>query len=214
MNRDHLHQGQPVQTAGPPLVEARAAMILLHGRGADAEDILALADELTAPHMSFMAPEAANHTWYPYSFLSPLEDNEPHLSSALNVVDDLLQKLHDAGIPASKIILLGFSQGGCLVSEYAARHARLYGGIAVLSGGLIGPPGTPREYPGSFDGTPVFLGCSDLDPHIPAERVLETERVFARMGASVTRKLYPNIGHTINRDELNAIRKLVSALST
>ena len=206
------HQGQPVRLAGAPLAEASAAMLMLHGRGADASDILSVANVLNAPGVAFVAPEAAGHTWYPYSFLSPLEQNEPFLSSALALLDEQLQRLSDAGIPPVKTILLGFSQGACLALEYAARHAKRYGGIAGLSGGLIGPEGTPRDYDGSFEGTPVFLGCSDRDPHIPAGRVLETEAVLKRMVAEVTRRLYPNMGHLINRDEIAEVQKLLDVL--
>ena len=188
-------------------------MVLLHGRGADADDILSLARELDAPRMHFIAPQAAGNTWYPFSFLSPLEQNEPHLSSALAQVGHVLSMLQNAGIPTDRTLLLGFSQGACLALEYAARNAQRYGGIAGLSGGLIGPDGTPRNYPGSFDNTPVFLGCSDRDPHIPAQRVLETEQVLARMGARVTRRLYTHLGHTINRDELAHVQKLIHEMS-
>ena len=206
------HQGQPVRLAGDPLAEASAAMLMLHGRGADASDILSVANVLNAPGVAFVAPEAAGHTWYPYSFLSPLEQNEPFLSSALALLDEQLQRLSDAGIPPVKTILLGFSQGACLALEYAARHAKRYGGIAGLSGGLIGPEGTPRDYDGSLAGTPAFLGCSDRDPHIPAGRVLETEAVLKRMVAEVTRRLYPNMGHLINRDEIAEVQKLLDVL--
>lgn len=214
MSHAHPHHGRPVRMAGALLNEARAAVIMLHGRGADAADILALADELVAPHTIFSAPEAANQRWYPNSFLKSLEENEPHLSSALTIVDELMRTFEKAGIPASQTMLLGFSQGACLASEYAARHARRYGGIAVLSGGLIGLPNSPRNYPGSFDGTPVFLGCSDHDPYIPAERVLETEQVFSRLGASITCRLYSHMGHTIDPDEIIEVQRMLSALTS
>jgi phospholipase/carboxylesterase len=198
--------------AGAPLETASAAVVLLHGRGASAEDILTLAPELDAPGLAFLAPQAPGYTWYPYTFLAPLEQNEPHLSNALATVADVLASLERAGLGAENTLLLGFSQGACLASEYVARNARRYGGLAGLSGGLIGPDGTPRDYPGSLDGTPVFLGCSDPDPHIPTARVLETEQVLRGMGAAVTARLYPRMGHTINADEIAFVREMVAAL--
>ena len=204
-----LHQAQPIYRAGEPLENARAVMLMLHGRGASAQDILSLAEELPRDGFCFLAPQAANATWYPFPFMQPLEKNEPWLSSALNLADALVTRVRNANIPNEKIFLLGFSQGACLATEYAARHALKYGGIIGLSGGLIGPDGTPREYQGSFDGTPVFLGCSDVDFHIPKERVMETRDVFARMGAEVTMRLYPNMEHTVNRDELEFVARMM-----
>jgi predicted esterase len=206
------HHGQPVLAAGEPLDSARAGMIMLHGRGAGARDILALAGELDVTGYAILAPQAAGHAWYPNSFLAPIASNEPWLSSALAVVGELLERLAAGGIPPERTVVLGFSQGACLGLEFVARNARRYGGIAGLSGGLIGPPGTPRDYPGSFDGTPVFLGCSDVDFHIPKERVEETARVFERMGASVEMRLYRGMGHTINRDELERVQAMLTAL--
>jgi predicted esterase len=204
------HAAQPVFRAGAPLESARAALVLLHGRGASAADILALGEEVAAPNVALLAPEAAGNTWYPYSFLAPLERNEPWLSSALSVVRATVATVEAAGVPAARIVLLGFSQGGCLALEFAARNARRYGGVAGLSAGLIGPDGTPRDYPGSLDGTPVFLGCSDVDPHIPAARVRESAEVLTRLGSGVTMRLYPGMGHTVNDDELEAVRALVA----
>lgn len=210
------HQGQPVAAAGEPLDRARAAMILVHGRGASAADILTLADELTrggdAAKFAFLAPPAAGNTWYPHSFLASLASNEPGLSSALAAIADALARAGAAGIPPERTILLGFSQGACLALEFAARHARRYGGVAGLSGGLIGPDGTPRDYPGSLAGTPVFLGCSDVDFHIPKERVEHSAEVLRRLGGDVTMRLYPNMGHTVNADELAAVRAMMAAL--
>ncbi|MBI5669680.1 MAG: alpha/beta hydrolase [Chloroflexi bacterium] len=207
-----LHQGQPVLTAGEPLDQAKAAMIMIHGRGATAQDILSLAWEFNQPEFAYFAPQAAGYQWYPNRFTAPLASNEPWLSSALRVVGDLLAHLETAGLTAERVMLLGFSQGACLALEYAARNARRYGGVVGYSGGLIGPDDTPCDYPGSFDGTPVFLGCSDMDAHIPKERVLDTAAVFRRMGADVTDRLYPNMGHTINQDEINFVSGMMVKL--
>jgi len=205
------HDGQPVLLAGEPLDSASAAMILLHGRGASARDILTLAAEVPMPGFAFLAPEAAGGAWYPNRFMEPLESNEPWLSSALETVGRVLG-LVDEQVPARSVILLGFSQGACLALEFAARAARRYGGLAGLSGGLIGPDGTPRDYPGSLDGTPVFLGCSDVDPHIPAQRVLDTAEVLRALGGEVTVKLYPGMGHEVNADELEHVRRMMAAV--
>ena len=201
----------PVVEAGEPLAKARAAMILLHGRGATAADIVTIAAELMHPGFAYLAPQAEGNAWYPYPFTAPLEANEPYLSAALGVIESLLTKV-EATIPAQRVILLGFSQGACLTLEFAARHARRYGGVVGLSGGLIGPPDTPRDYPGTFDGTPVFLGCSDIDPHIPKERVVETAEVLKRMGTKVTIRLFPGMGHTVNQEEIESAREIVESL--
>lgn len=208
-----IHESQPVYSEGSPLEQARAAMILVHGRGATAPSILTLAQEVDRPGFAYLAPQAANNTWYPQSFLAPVEHNEPHLSSALRNLDHVVHRVLDAGVAAERLILLGFSQGACLALEYAARHPRRYGALVGLSGGLIGPPGTPREYDGSLEGTPVFLGCSDIDPHIPVERVEESASVLQGMGADVTKRLYQGMGHTVNQDELNYVRQLMAPLS-
>jgi phospholipase/carboxylesterase len=188
-------------------------MILLHGRGASAADIMTLGAELMHPGFAYLAPQAAGSAWYPHPFTAPLENNEPYLSSALEVVASLLASV-EMTIPANRVILLGFSQGACLTLEFAARHARRYGGVVGLSGGLIGPDGTSRDYPGDFDRTPVFLGCSDVDPHIRKDRVLEAAEVFERMGALVTLKLYPNMAHTVNADEIEAVRQIVAEVAS
>jgi predicted esterase len=202
-----------VATAGRPLAEAGAAMILVHGRGATAESILTLADELGRPDLAYLAPQAHGHAWYPYSFLAPMEQNEPGLSSGLAVLGDLVLRVGAAGIPPERTVLLGFSQGACLSLEFAARNARRLGGVVGLSGGLIGPPGTPRDYPGTLAGTPVFLGCSDRDPHIPRERVDESARVLAGLGGEVTERIYPRMGHTVNEDEIEFVRALLGQLA-
>jgi predicted esterase len=209
MNATNLYQGQPTARAGQPLDKAQAALILLHGRGADAPSILLLVEELYYPAYAYVAPQAANNTWYPYTFLAPTAQNEPWLSSALARVGEVVAAVEAAGIPAERIVLGGFSQGACLASEFLARNARRYGGLLAFSGGLIGPPGTPRAYAGSLDGTPIFLGCSDVDPHIPKARVEETAAVLESMGAQVTMRLYPGMGHTINVNEIEHARALL-----
>jgi len=206
------HQGQPLLLAGEPLESAKAAMIMMHGRGATAEDILMLADEFKQPGFAYLAPQAAGNSWYPNSFLAPIASNEPGLSSGLAVIASLLEQLIQAGISSERTMILGFSQGACLSLEFVARNARRYGGVAGLSGGLIGPEGTPRSRSGSLAGTPVFLGCSDIDPHIPKARVQETAEVLQRLGGDVTMRLYPRMGHTVNRDELRSVQAMMSAL--
>ncbi len=207
------HQGQPVLTTGAPLDKATAAMIMVHGRGASADDILGLSAELLEANFVYLAPQAARNEWYPHSFLAPIPSNEPGLSSGLAVIAALLAEVEAAGIPAERTILLGFSQGTCLALEFVARNARRYGGVIGLSGGLIGPDETPRDYSGSLAGTPVFLGCSDIDFHIPKERVELSAEVLQRMGGAVTMRLYPRMGHTINRDELRIAQSMVAALA-
>ena len=206
------HRGQPVLMAGEQLEQARAAMIMMHGRGASAQDILGLSAELPQTGFVYLAPQAANSTWYPNSFLAPLARNEPGLSSALSVISQLLDSLAEAGISAERTILLGFSQGACLSLEFAARNAQRYGGIAGLSGGLIGPNDTDRNYPGSLAETPVLLGCSDRDPHIPKERVDVSARILQGMGAKVTERIYPNMAHTINNEEIELVTAMMKQL--
>ena len=204
------HSGQPILHRGAPIAEARLAAVLIHGRGASAEDILELSEELNADDVAYLAPQAAGNTWYPYSFLAPTAQNEPGLSSALGVIGSILATLEEQGIAANRIVLMGFSQGACLTSEFAARHARRYAGVAALSGGLIGPPGSPRDYAGTFHGTPIFLGCSDVDPHIPVERVSESADVFRRMGGTVDERIYRGMGHTVGQDEIAAVNEILS----
>lgn len=207
------HQGQPVRSAGLALDRARAAIVMVHGRGATAESILTLVPALDVDGFAFLAPQASGNTWYPNSFLAPISGNEPGISSGLAAIGDVIAEIEESGIPRGKIILLGFSQGGCLSLEFAARHATRYGGIACLSGGLIGPDGTPRDYTGNFDGTPAFLGCSDVDFHIPAVRVSESAAILKRMGASVTMKLYPGMGHLVNEDEIAAVKTMMQEVA-
>ena len=210
-NPQDPHAGQPVLRAGSPVADARLVAIMIHGRGASAENILQLAREFHAADIAYLAPQAAGSTWYPYSFLSPIEQNEPGISSGLRVIEKLIDDVTRQGIQTERIVLMGFSQGACLSLEFAARHPRQYAAVVGFSGGVIGPPGTPRDYAGTFDRTPVFLGCSDVDPHIPLERVHETAAVFRRMGASVDERIYPGMGHTVANDELEAVDALLSA---
>jgi phospholipase/carboxylesterase len=207
-----LHQGQSILTIGVPLNDARAVMIMIHGRGATAGSILSLANEFDIDDFAYLAPQAANNTWYPYRFLEPIERNEPWLSSALQVIDDLIAHVTASGIPAERLMLLGFSQGACLTLEYAARHAQRYGGIVGLSGGLIGPEITPQRYTGAFDGTPIFLGCSDVDFHIPLDRVHDTTQLLRQRGGDVTERIYPNMDHTINQDEIDFVSVLMDGV--
>ncbi len=207
------HAGQPVLAAGAPLGEAAAAVVLVHGRGADAANMLALAEALERPDLAYLAPQAAGHAWYPQGFMAPIAANEPGLSSGLAVLAGLVERLAAAGIPPERTALLGFSQGACLALEFSARHACRYGAVVGFSGGLIGPPGTPRDYPGSLAGTPVFLGCSDRDPHIPKPRVDETAEVLAALGGTVTKRIYPHMAHTVNADEIDFARGLLDGLA-
>jgi predicted esterase len=206
------HDGQPVLLAGASLERASAAMILVHGRGASARDIMTIAAEVGEHGFAFLAPEAAGGAWYPNRFMEPVASNEPWLSSALETVGRVLTLVEER-LPAERVILLGFSQGACLTLEFAARNARRYGGIVGLTGGLIGPDDTARDYPGSLEGTPVFLGCSDVDPHIPLARVHETAEVLRRLGAEVNVRIYPGMGHMVNEDEVVLARQLASRLT-
>jgi predicted esterase len=210
VNTRDPHRDQPILRHGPEPSAARLTVILVHGRGGSAADILGLADEFRASDIAYLAPQAAGSTWYPYSFLAPIDENEPCLSSALSVIDRLLHAVELEHVPSERVAILGFSQGACLTLEFAARHPRRYAAIVGLSGGLIGPPGTPRNYSGSLEGTPVFLGCSDVDPHIPLERVHESAEVIRRLGSSVDERIYPRMGHTINRDEIDAVSALLT----
>lgn len=206
------HQGGDLREAGTSPEKARAAAILIHGRGASAESILALGEGLDRPELYLVAPQAYRSTWYPYSFLYPVEENQPELDSALQVIRDLFDLLADRGFKQECILLGGFSQGACLAAEFAARNPSRYGGIFCLSGGLIGQTVDHDRYLGDLKGTPVFIGCSDVDSHIPLDRVHETTSVFRRLGASVTERIYPGMAHTINSDEMDQVRKMVSSL--
>lgn len=208
------HDGRPALVQGRPLEEATAAMILVHGRGASAGSIVELRRVLDHPEFAYFAPEAANNSWYPHSFLAPLHRNEPGLSSGLQTIGDLVTRASDHGIQPHRIVIGGFSQGACLASEFVARNPRRYGGLLIFSGGLIGPAVTAAEYPGSLEGTPAFLGCSDRDAHIPLERVEESAAVLTGMGAAVVKQIYPNMGHTIIKDEIDRARQIVTKLPT
>lgn len=187
-------------------------MLMVHGRGARAEDILSIADQLAQPGFVYFAPQASENTWYPNRFLVPLTDNEPWLSSALAFVGDVLAQITAAGIAPERTMLLGFSQGACLALEFASRNAQRYGGLVGLSGALIGPDDTPRDYAGSLAGTPVFLGCSDEDFHVPKERVNQAAEVLQDLGGSVTKRLYPRLDHSVNQDEIDFVRDMMKLL--
>jgi phospholipase/carboxylesterase len=213
MAASNPHATQALLTAGPSPEDARATLILLHGRGASAQSILSLYEELELPDVAAVAPQAANHTWYPNSFLAPIPSNEPYLTSALDRIESIVADLLARGVPSTRIAILGFSQGACLTSEFAARHPRPYGALIALTGGLIGPEGTPRNYPGSLGTTPVLLASSDPDPHVPYTRVQQTADVLTRMGATVDLRRYPGMPHTINEEELLAARTLLQNIA-
>lgn len=206
------HQSGNTVHAGADPESASGAMIMIHGRGATAESIIPLADEFGEHNLHLAAPQASGFQWYPYSFLAPVERNEPGLSSGLQAIHDIRTELNRKGVPDEKIIILGFSQGACLASEYAARHPARFGGLIVFSGGLIGDELQPEEYTGSLDGTPVFMGCSDIDPHIPAERVHESSKILQKLGADVKKSIYPGMGHTINEDEIRNGKEIIESM--
>jgi len=207
------HAGQPVLTTGKPLGQSPVVVIMIHGRGAGPENILELASALAQPDVTYLAPAAANNTWYPYSFMSDIARNEPYLSSALSVVKSLVSQVEASGIRRDRIVILGFSQGACLTTEFAIRNASPFGGFVAFSGGAIGPPGTKWDETGRFDGTPIFFGCSNVDPHIPEPRVIESAELCERMGATVTRRIYPGMGHLVNDDEIAWARALLESLT-
>ncbi len=215
-----IHSDGRVARAGVALDKAERGMILVHGRGATPESILALVDDLPSDlGFAFVAPGASEssahpRSWYPESFLAPIQANEPGLSSGLAKIEDAVAELGEHGIAPEKVILVGFSQGACLATEFAARRAQRWGGVAALTGGLVGDHDAPRDYVGGFHGTPVFLGCSDRDPHVPLWRVDETEEVLRRMGAQVEKRIYPGMPHTIIRDELDWIERTMRRLAS
>ncbi|AFK21603.1 phospholipase (plasmid) [Haloferax mediterranei ATCC 33500] len=205
------HEEQPIETAGAPPQAAEAAVILLHGRGSTAQSILTLIDEFLHHGVMYLAPQAAHKTWYPRSGYAPIEDNEPWFSSGLARISTVLEKAAAADIPPERTLLLGFSQGGCLASEFVARNPRRYGGLVVLSGSLLGPD-TRQDYDGFIDGTPVFLGCSSDDPYVAADRIHESARVFEQLGGDVRSRLYDDLGHAINDDEIQLINTFIERL--
>jgi predicted esterase len=207
------HQGRPVLKSGAALSAANAAMIMIHGRGAGAADVLGLAEFFARPEIAYLAPEAAGGTWYPNSFLAPVERNEPGRSSGLGVIAALLGELAGAGLPAERVALLGFSQGACLALEFAARNPRRYGAVMGLSGGLIGATIDPADYSGSLAGTPVFIGCSDVDPHVPLARVRASAAIMRGLGGDVTERIYEGMGHTVNADEAAHVAKLLDGIA-
>lgn len=212
MNVSLMHQNQPTLEYGTPLSAASHAVVLLHERGATAQGMLSIADKLAMPDVAFVAPQAAAQTWYPQSFLAPLDANEPALSSARHMLRRLFSRVQAHQITPDRVMLLGFSQGACLALDYAARHPQRYGGVVAFSGGLMGPPASPLTYTGDMRGTPVFLGCSDSDPHIPLDRVHESASVFRTLHAAVDTRVYPDMEHTVNDDEIQAARQMLSTM--
>ena len=198
-----------IVTAGKNLEDAGKALIMIHGRGANTNDILSVADYLNVNEFALLAPQATNNTWYPYSFMAPVLQNEPWLSSSLNLIKDLVNDINAKGIPSENIYFLGFSQGACLTLEFIARNASKYGGAAAFTGGLIGENIQPENYIGDFDKTPIFIGSSNPDPHVPVERVYETTKILKEMNAVVTLKIYNGMGHTISQDEIDTANNLV-----
>ena len=198
-----------ILTAGKELNADSKVLIMLHGRGATAKDILSLAPSLNVKDFTLLAPQATNNTWYPYSFLAPPSENEPSLSSALNLLKELLDDLYRKGIPSENIYFTGFSQGACLTLEFVSRNASRYGGIAAFTGGLIGDKIYNENYKGNFQNTPIFIGTSNPDFHVPVERVHATTNILKGMNAVVTEKVYDNMGHTINLDEIETANKVV-----
>lgn len=217
MMNDDIHASTPVYTTGASLEDARAAVILIHGRGASADSMLSLAAEFKQDDVAYFAPQAAGNTWYPQRFVVPKELNQPYLDSALDKIDTLVAHLENEGLSSEQIVLVGFSQGACLAAEYAATRQGRYGGVIVFSGGLIGEEGKPLIYPrdesGGLDGTPVFFGSADVDSHIPQGRVHDSATVFEALGANVTTRIYPNMGHTVNDDEIAFARELISGIA-
>lgn len=205
-----MHQ-KTMSVAGKPLGEAKKVLLMIHGRGGSAADILSLSQYLQVNDFSLLAPQATNNTWYPYSFLVPPKQNEPFLSSALNLIKEIVNDVLSNGITSEHIYFLGFSQGACLTLEFVTRNATKYGGVVAFTGGLIGDRIYQENYTGDFQGTPVFIGTSDPDPHVPVERVHKTTEILKSMNASVTTKIYENMGHMINQEEMNLANKLVFA---
>jgi len=214
MLNTHPHENTTVFQTGLELYEAKAAMILIHGRGGGAQSILPLLTHINVQGYAFFAPSAQDNTWYPERFIAPREQNEPFLSSALRKVDSVVNTILEGGVSAQRIMLLGFSQGGCLALEYVARYPRRYGGAVALSGGLIGAEGELVGYQPELDGTPIYLGCSDVDSHIPIARVHESASILEEMGGRVKKQIFPGLGHTINTVEMAITRKMMENVLT
>ena len=200
--------------AGKKLIAGGKFLIMIHGRGGSAEDILSLSDSLDVEEFTLLAPQATGNTWYPYSFLAPPAQNEPWLSSALAVLDELVKDMTAQGVPHENIYFLGFSQGACLMLEFITRNAERWGGAAAFTGGLIGDRVYPENYKGDFKGMPIFIGTSDPDPHVPVERVEATAGRLTNMNAAVTKQIYKNMGHTISLDEIGMANKLVFGVTS
>lgn len=203
-----MHREKTI-TAGKEVAATNKVLIMLHGRGGNAADILSLSSHLDVKEFALLAPQATNNTWYPYSFLTPPIQNEPWLSSALQLIKDTVEEVMSKGVPSENIYFCGFSQGACLTLEFVARNATKYGGVAAFTGGLIGDKIYTENYKGDFQNTPVFIGTSDPDPHIPVERIYATTNILKHMNADVTEKIYTNMGHTINQDEIDQVNKLI-----
>ena len=214
MSLENVIARHDLRRAGAPPARAKGVVLLIHGRGASAESILPLADAMAMPDLCYLAPQAEGYSWYPQSFMAPTAANEPYQSRALERIAAIIAEILAAGIDVGKLAVIGFSQGACLTSETVLRNPRAYGFVGILSGGAIGPPGTPRDYQGSLAGARVFLGCSDHDAHIPLARVKDTTAVFTRMGAEVTERIYPGSAHGINDDEITFLRAGLAPLAT
>ena len=202
-------QNEPVIYAGADLATAKKALVMLHGRGAQAEDILALADHLKIADFALAAPQAAGNTWYPYSFMAPIAENEPWLSSALAKVAAVVKVAVDGGVPLERIFVCGFSQGACLSSEFIARNPARYGGLVAFTGGLIGPADADLHHAGNLAGMPTLFSSGDPDPHVPWSRVLASAKEFTAMGAEVETQRYPGRPHTVLPQEIKAARELI-----
>lgn len=214
MTHSDPHAASQTLTAGTPLENASAVLILIHGRGATAAGILRLVEQLQVPSIHALAPQAAGNTWYPHSFLAPLADNQPHLDSALLKIAQVIQSVETRGISPNQIALLGFSQGACLACEFIARNPRRYGAVMALTGGVIGPPGMERNDTGSLHDTPIFLGANTPDAHVPFNRVEETAEIFLRMSAAVDLRPYPGMPHAINHEQLAVCREMLTSLTS
>jgi predicted esterase len=207
---ENIHRNQPVINYGVEIDDANLITILLHGRGSTAEAMLPIADALNKDGVRFVIPQAGLNRWYPQTAFGPLEANEPDLSSALGIISTLVESAHEHGFSDQQIVFGGFSQGACLASEYVARNAKKYAGLFVLSGALIGPQGMPRNYPGSLDNMPVFIGGSDVDPWVAHDLISETASLFQEMGANVDFRTYPGMAHTINQDEIDNVQAMLT----